>query len=310
MAAQSRGGFKYLISEDSIESRIIPGKFGFIASFNEKRGSLRRKPQEVIDLKMAFNHNIFNFTKLSENEILFDIEIFYQDAKRDANSGMEDSAHTLQSTIVINNSPIEFGSSLIVPSLKSCQNQVITLDSIRIGLIVALLSDDPSIRLGFNSLGACASVNHLHFHVYYLKHKLCIEDQPFDERNVLIGWPLAGFVFEIDESSPNLIRDLVNVSNQVFKIAKICLDMNQPHNIFITRSHTRHSVVRIIIWPRSAIFGSKNDMELAVAFCEFSGFFICKTRNDYDTISENDCIKLMASLDAKIDEILLLLNKV
>ena len=169
--AQTKDAFKYIISEDSIESRLIPGKYNFIAQFNEKRGSLRRKPQQVVDLKMEFNPNIFNFTKLSGNEILFDLVV----------RGLP-SDDTLLSTIAVNNSPIEFGSSLIVPFLNSCHNQVITVEAIRTGLTIALLSDDPSICLGFNSLGACASVNHLHFHVYYLKHKLIIEDQPFDDK--------------------------------------------------------------------------------------------------------------------------------
>lgn len=31
------------------------------------------------------------------------------------------------------------------------------------------------LRVAYNSIGGCATVNHLHFHTYYLKHKLFIE---------------------------------------------------------------------------------------------------------------------------------------
>lgn len=42
-------------------------------------------------------------------------------------------------------------------------------------IIWTLFSISRDTRIGYNSLGAFASVNHLHFHVYQLPHKLYIE---------------------------------------------------------------------------------------------------------------------------------------
>lgn len=72
------------------------------------------------------------------------------------------------SLIIINNSPIEIGHILLVPNCKENLNQVATLDSIRKAIDTLLLSNSNNFIVGFNSLCALASVNHLHFHAYYL----------------------------------------------------------------------------------------------------------------------------------------------
>jgi GDP-D-glucose phosphorylase len=78
--------------------------------------------------------------------------------------------------IVINVSPLEFGASLLLPSVDSCLPQVLTVDSIRLAIRTVLLSGVKNFKAAFNSLCAFASVNHMHWHLYYLqKHELKLE---------------------------------------------------------------------------------------------------------------------------------------
>ena len=69
---------------------------------------------------------------------------------------------------IINVSPIEYGHCLFIPQVKQNHPQILNLHSIQSALKLMLLSRSKSFKLAFNSLCAYASVNHLHWHLYYL----------------------------------------------------------------------------------------------------------------------------------------------
>ena len=71
--------------------------------------------------------------------------------------------------ILINVSPIDFGHCLLVPSVEECLPQVLTERSVCLALKMTLLSGCSTFKVAFNSLCAYASVNHLHWHLYYLR---------------------------------------------------------------------------------------------------------------------------------------------
>lgn len=50
-----------------------------------------------------------------------------------------------------------------------------TLQCLELALRIMLSTDDKSIRLGYNSPGALASVNHLHLHLLCLPEELYVE---------------------------------------------------------------------------------------------------------------------------------------
>jgi hypothetical protein len=74
--------------------------------------------------------------------------------------------------IIINVSPIEFGHCLFVPKLNDCLPQILTEYSIHLALQIMLSSGRKNFKMAFNSLCAYASVNHLHWHLYYLQVKI------------------------------------------------------------------------------------------------------------------------------------------
>merc|ERR1719186_225034 len=57
---------------ESPESRIMQGRFSFLAQLQTNRASLRRQPQSMNNLRQPFDHSQFNFTKIKEDkELIF-----------------------------------------------------------------------------------------------------------------------------------------------------------------------------------------------------------------------------------------------
>jgi len=62
-------------------------------------------------------------------------------------------------------SPIEYGHVLLIPRIFECLPQRIDHASFLLALEMAVEAGNPYFRLGYNSLGAFATINHLHFQV-------------------------------------------------------------------------------------------------------------------------------------------------
>ncbi|GMP65253.1 hypothetical protein CsSME_00026136 [Camellia sinensis var. sinensis] len=138
-------------------------------------------------------------------------------------------------------SPIEYGHVLLIARILECLPQRIDKDSFLLALYMAVEAGNPYFRLGYNSLGAFATINHLHFQAYYLAVPFPIENAPTVKitdlnggvkTSELLNYPIRGLVFE----GGNTIEDLSNaVSNSC-----ICLqDNNIPYNVLISDSGKR-----------------------------------------------------------------------
>jgi len=80
--------------------------------------------------------------------------------------------------VLINVSPIEYGHVLLCPRVLDCLPQNLDPSTTRLALHFALEVGNPYLRVGFNSLGAFATINHLHFQAYYLAAPLPCERAP------------------------------------------------------------------------------------------------------------------------------------
>ena len=127
------GVFRYDLSE--INTRIVPGKYGFVAQRNPKRFSHRRKPMDMASLTQPFNAELFHFNKIRKEEVRsfllyairkiihrFCMQILFEVQKQSATNGeiRDRSGHIL----VVNVSPIDYGHVLLVPEPRSCLPQV------------------------------------------------------------------------------------------------------------------------------------------------------------------------------------------
>lgn len=113
-----------------------------------------------------FDEKKFNFLKAYVREVLFQFDAeghnetcFEEAAATGANPGL----------VLINVSPIEYGHVLLVPRIMDRLPQLITEDSMLLALQFAAAAENPYFRVGYNSLGAYATINHLHFQVWNLE---------------------------------------------------------------------------------------------------------------------------------------------
>lgn len=176
---------------------------------------------------------------------------------------------------------------------------MLTTEALVLAISVLFLSDDRSLRLGYNSPGAMASVNHLHWHLYYMTHRLKIEDLPVVD-HLLQNWTVPAIVFELTHHSC-----ITKVASETIRIIEFCLENNLAHNLFLTR--TTSGSIRLFLWVIEPRLGAKDDNQINVGFCEFSGFFIVKDGEQFDSIDEGKCLEIMDGVESKHHKVLHLL---
>ncbi|XP_022876898.1 GDP-L-galactose phosphorylase 2-like, partial [Olea europaea var. sylvestris] len=238
-----RGLFRYDVT--ACETKVIRGLYGFIAQLNEGR-HLKKRPTEfrVDKVLQPFDENKFNFTKVGQEEVLFQFEPSMNNEVQffpNAPVHIKNSP----SVVAINVSPIEYGHVLLIPRILECLPQRIDRDSFLLALYMAAEAENPYFRLGYNSLGAFATINHLHFQAYYLAVQFPIERAPTRKitttsRGVkfcdILNYPVRGLVFE----GGNTLEELSNVVSD----SCICLQENNiPYNVLIADSGKRIFVI-------------------------------------------------------------------
>lgn len=283
-----QGKLNYLV--DEIPTKIL-GKHEFVVQANFKRGALRRKPDEIVSIDQPFNPDKFNFLKVSDDERLL---FFNKYSKMQQTNG-----HGLGHQLIINNSPIEDCSSLLLPYIHQQLPQILTAEGINLATNILLLSNSKSFKVAFNSLGGNCSVNHQHFHMYYLRDKLYLETASLVK---LIGpcwtvedYPAKCFVFVMNDAS-----EIEETIANTMRLVKFLVKENIAHNLFITRgvgtepskSGQNFSPLRFIIWARNFAAGVKDPFELVPASSELSGQVIIWTPSMYENIEERYIINL------------------
>lgn len=292
-----RGLFRYRLGD--LHTMIIPGQHGYVAQLNLKRGTERRKAQEILNIQQEFNANKFNFNKVSPEEIIFEMtkEVGGSEKRQDEPGKM---------VVLINVSPLEFGHCLFVPDPSLGFPQVLTKFAIQIGIESVLLSSDPGFRVGFNSLGAFASVNHLHLHGYYLNHELQIESKlalPLLPEKGFYRFPdfPGGFLFYTESEG------VVDISKTICEVTDFLVNSNVAHNVFLSRgcppcdqtqneeSHQSRNGVRIVVWPRISCLGAKEVSGFNTAFCEMAGHLPFKNKTCYEVATEESIKDIIQS---------------
>ncbi|CAA0832423.1 GDP-L-galactose phosphorylase 1 [Striga hermonthica] len=295
-----RGLFRYDVT--ACETKAIPGKYGFIAQINEGR-HLKKRPTEfrVDKVLQPFDDSKFNFTKVGQEEALFQFRASSEDnvARFFPNAPID--AENSPSIVAINVSPIEYGHVLLIPRILECLPQMIDHESFLLALHMAVEAGNPYFRLGYNSLGAFATVNHLHFQAYYLAVSFPVERAPSKEIittsggvriSYILEYPVRGFVFE----GGNTLEDL----SRVVSSACICLQENNlPYNVLIADSGKR-----IFLFPQcyaekqalGEVSAEVLETQVNPAVWEISGHMVLKRKEDYENASEENAWRLLAEV--------------
>uniref|UniRef100_A0A7C9AW94 Uncharacterized protein n=1 Tax=Opuntia streptacantha TaxID=393608 RepID=A0A7C9AW94_OPUST len=304
-----RGLFRYDVT--ACETKVIPGEYGFIAQLNEGR-HLKKRPTEfrVDKVLQPFDGNKFNFTKVGQEEVLFQFEASEDGAVQFIPNAPIDVENS-PSVVAINVSPIEYGHVLLIPRIFECLPQRIDHESFLLALYMAVEAGSPYFRLGYNSLGAFATINHLHFQAYYLPTPFPIEKAPTKKITTmsngvkifeLLNYPVRGLVFEGGNSLENLAK----------VVSDSCIflqNTNIPYNVLIADSGKRIFLLPQCYAEKQAL-GEVSpellDTQVNPAVWEISGHIVLKRRKDYDEASEENAWKLLAEVslsEARFEEV-------
>ncbi|XP_057970654.1 GDP-L-galactose phosphorylase 2-like [Malania oleifera] len=304
----NRGLFRYDVT--ACDTKVILGRYGFIAQLNEGR-HLKKRPTEfrVDKVLQPFDEAKFNFTKVGQEEVLFrfeqscDHKTHFFTTSPAPTSSVDTKPHNV---VAINVSPIEYGHVLLIPRILDCVPQRIDHESFLVALHMAREAADPFFRLGYNSLGAFATINHLHFQAYYLAipfpvervltRKLAMKGLHDGDRGVmisqLVNYPVQGLVFEGGNS-------LLDLSTAVADSCILLQNSNIPFNVLISDCGKK-----VFLFPQcyaekqalGEVSQELLDTQVNPAVWEISGHMVLKRRKDYEEASEVYACRLLAEV--------------
>jgi GDP-L-galactose phosphorylase len=291
-----QGLFRYDVT--ACPTKVVPGAYGFIAQLNEGRASKKRPTEFTADkVCQDFDPKRFNFTKVPQKEILFQLDETAHAASMEQSAALGDSPNL----VLINVSPIEYGHVLLVPRVMDCLPQVVDTRSLSLALHFCQEAQNPYFRLCYNSLGAYATVNHLHFQAYYLAAPFAVERAPTTalpnavrrkdvEVAQLAEYPVRGLVFEAGET-------LTAMAELVGAACKRLQEANIPHNILVVDCGQR-----LFLFPNNFSLAKaagevpEDILETQVdpAAFEIAGHLITKRSQDYERISQAAVWRLLS----------------
>ena len=196
---------------------------------------------------------------------------------------------------------------------------VLTVYSVKLALDVINLSNSPHTKIAFNSLCAYASVNHLHWHLYYQHHQFPVQTLPLASvhntpYHIFTGqaYPARGWVWLIREKDLDKID---KVAKEVVILTSWLAEKEVAHNVFMTRfvkeTHIKNKKctcvrgagvegglglewVRIFVWARKKVVGTQGQEpgDFIMASFELSGQVSVFEQEKYDHIKEKEVVKM------------------
>lgn len=306
-------------------TRRLSGDIRFVVQLNEGRAINKRPTEFKMDqVCQAFDDTRFNFKKAYVREALLQFEpqelpgpATNLTAVNDflspsllAESSLSESSlcSSNPNLVLINISPIEYGHVLLVPRVFDCLPQLVDSSTMELALHFAKEADSRSFRVGYNSLGAYATINHLHFQAYHLDIPFPCElarTGPIDgvkrqhAAGIMIsrvlGFPVNGFVVELERGTP-IDTGIPMLADVVARACASMQQLNVPHNLLISDSGRR-----VFIWPQcfaercaqGLIPAHLLEMGVNPAAFEISGHILLKRPQDYQSIVEADVTALL-----------------
>jgi len=282
--------------------------YGFVGQLNEGRASKKRATEFAVDqVCQPFSPGKFNFTKAAMKEVLFQFS-----AGAVTRTGYHDGrlCGASPNLVLINVSPIEYGHVLLVPRVNDCIPQLVDQTSLLFALQFASEVHNPYFRLGYNSLGAFGTINHLHFQGYYLQMPYPAERAPtvpvlgFPERvrgvavSRLEAYPVEGWVFE----------GAANVDSLAALVGALCMKLatlNVPHNLLVCDMGAR-----VILWPQQfaarqaagAVPEDLLDMGVNPAAFEIAGHMVLKRAEDFKALTQDLAWRLLEQVSLSKDD--------
>lgn len=275
-------------------------------------------------VEQPFDGAKFNFKKARLNEVLLQFEPGTTAA----------AAHVLRrappatsspNLVLINVSPIERGHVLLVPRVLSDLPQLVDESTALLALQFAAEIGTPAMRVGYNSLGAYGTINHLHFHAYNLDTPLPCERAPTAPLRLfggaghasagnkrprvdgeapavlvsrLVGYPVRGFVIEAEPQVPasggqqQLPPSAAALEAVAAVLGRACEALRRagvPHNFVVSDAGRR-----VFLFPqcyserqaRGEVAPEYLDTGVNPAAFEIAGHLLLKRAEDFTRVDE------------------------
>ncbi|KNC27736.1 hypothetical protein FF38_03135 [Lucilia cuprina] len=270
------------------QCKYLPGKYQFYSEYNPKRVTLRRPPQTILSMDPQFNEEKFNFKKVAAAEIIMKLKF----------------EEETEISFIINNSPLTKYHTLICPNVEKGLPQRLTSDALRFCVDFLLsLEGNRYFRIGYNSPGALASVNHLHLHLMLIEKELYIDRvklQHLSEPDIYRlddNMPTQAICFIVDTHDSKTKIELK--LHQLFKFIMWLCDNNMPHNIFMTPV-AEDKKLKIFVFARQEFCIVKQFNTINIGFCELAGFVPIGVQELYDSLTEEDVIRKITSESGEV----------
>jgi GDP-L-galactose phosphorylase len=330
------GLFRYDVT--AVLTRLIEGPSRYVAQYNEGRATKKRQTEFKMDLVcQEFDGKKFNFTKADQKEVLFTFE--EQDEHKEENDDDDDDEpgrtefiergeiSKSPNLVLINVSPIEYGHVLLCPRVSEMLPQQIFAEALIPPLRMCAESKNPYFRVGYNSLGAYATINHLHFQAYYLMEAFPIEralSKPFAKdvfknpkrpmgKQVhaeclrVYDYPVRCIVFELGS------KGFVDLAKWIGRACGRLQRRNIPFNLLMTDHGARVFLIPQIFSHKIAQNKIPDwivETGINPAVFEISGHMLFKREEDYDICSEAMASEILASASIEEDEFCDLMREV
>jgi len=132
----------------------------------------------------------------------------------------------------------------------------------------SLATSLPGVGFGYNSMGAGASVNHLHFQMFYRQKKLPIEDLRWNHLGGDRDYPIHCERFESSGQAWRAIEELHHQHKQPYNL------LYRPGCCYVLS----RSITTVDPWP---------PWSMGMGWSEMSGLFLANCRAVYDGLDEN-----------------------
>ena len=289
---------------DTLDSRVVVGGSGsvYIVACNAWR-KLKRAAFNASEVFQPFDDASFHFLKADVDECIAWLRI-------DSSQPTADACPFNDTLLLLNNAPLTARHFLVVPRPAAHLPQVLTPYAARVAVKLCrslATNGDKNILVGFNSICAYASVNHLHLHAYHIALAPQQEQELKDLNSSAIpalhrptmplhcsrDFPVsvvAGVLpaFRIDALATEA------AFNVLLAVIEVVHSHRCAHNVLFLSDGSGD--VSALVYCRSKAVGVKDAGTVQVAISELSGHVFAKSRDSYDKYSG-------AELDAMVEEI-------
>ncbi|KAJ9457568.1 GDP-L-galactose phosphorylase 2 [Diplonema papillatum] len=242
-----------------------------------------------VDVVGPFDAAAFNFNQIAPAEVLFPVAADGRIAPPGGECASEPAA-----LLIVNASPMFLGHSLLVPARSRNFPQVLRADALGLAAAFIARSRRADARLCYNSLGAFASVNHLHFHYLCLaeSQQFAVELAAKQHRRTFLVHPHAAsivtlgtipgypvhclYVLHADEVSDSESWDAVH--RFLFRLFEVLHSRRVPYNLVLTPGRFMY------VCPRRNQACNVGEYRMAVV--EVFGCPVLQTEEAYEGVSE------------------------